>query len=351
MYAILKAMGIGADDHIAIQAFTCLAVPEAIQVSAAMPVYIDIERTGFNIDADDLKSKITPRTKAIIVQHTYGIPADMNKIIEVARSANLPIIEDCCHTLATTYKGKLMGTFGTASFFSFEWGKPVIIGIGGSAIVNDLSLREELHNQLTYYRNPRRGRQARLQLQYLAHRLLYRPWLFWPVRSLWHVLSALGAAESNYNSILKSQAAEDFSLRMGKSLQRRLNSKLARVQAITERSREIAAAYSTQIRSPFVQHPVCPPESNTVFARYPLIARNKPALLAKARECRVELSDWYSTPVHPLASRDLHLVHYQPGSCPEAEARCNQVVTLPVNSAVGRRDVERAIRFLNSVGF
>lgn len=350
LFAILKGLGIADGHDVVTQAFTCVAVPEAIMATGARPVYVDIQRVGFNMDAGDLERKLTRRTRAIIIQHTYGLPADLDQIVQIAKAAQLPLIEDCCHTLASTYKGKLVGSFGVGSFYSFEWGKPVVVGIGGSAIVNEPLLRDELNRQYQYFRNPGKASQAKVQLQYLAHRFLYRPWLFWPVRSLYHAMGALGAAESNYNPIVEGQAAEDFSLMMGKSLQQRLNKKLANVQALTERSREIVGAYSNQISSHSVQHPVCPEGCETVFARYPLIARDKPALLAKARESRVELADWYSTPIHPLGSKDLHLVHYEPGSCPEAEARCNQVVTLPVHSGVSRRDTERAICFLNSAG-
>jgi len=349
LFALLKAMGIGTGDHVATQAFTCVAVPEAIKAAGATPIYVDIEPARFNIDASDLKRKFTSRTRAVVVQHTYGIPADIDRIIFVANDAGVPIIEDCCHTVASTYKGKPVGRFGVGSFYSFEWGKPLVVGIGGTAIVNEPSLRNELYEQYKGFLDPRKGSQLKLHLQYLAHRLLYRPWLYWPVRSLYHALGALGAAESNYHPISGGQTAKDFSLKMGKFLQRRLDKKLAKVDALTKRSREISAAYNSQINSVLVQHPVCPAGSDTVFARYPLIAKDKPALLAKACESGIELADWYATPIHPLGLKDLHLVHYEPGSCPEAEMRCDQVVTLPVHSGVSRRDTERAIRFLNSV--
>ena len=100
LYAILKALDIHKDDEIAIQAFTCLAVPEAILAIGAKPSYIDIKPMQFNMSVSDLANKITPQTKAIVVQHTYGIPANMDEITEIAEKFNIPIIEDCCHTLS-----------------------------------------------------------------------------------------------------------------------------------------------------------------------------------------------------------------------------------------------------------
>jgi len=349
LYVILKALGLGNQDQVATQAFTCIAVPEAIMATGARPVYVDLEPNGFNMDAGDLERKITPQTRAIVVQHTYGIPADMEGILRVAQQAGLPVIEDCCHTLASEYKGKLLGTFGVASFYSFEWGKPIVAGIGGSAVINDVALRDQVHVLYDNYRFPGAASQARIQLQYYAFRLLFRPSLYWPVRSLFHWLGSIGVAESNYNPIQEGSAAEDFSLKMPGPLQERLARQLQRLEAQTHHSRWVASEYRSRIQSAVVAHSVLPADSDTVFARYPLVTQEKAALLAAARRANVELSEWYATPVHPIEDRDWSLIHYVAGSCPNAEVRCKQVVTLPTHPAVKKRDIERTVQFLNHI--
>ena len=349
LYAILKALEIGVGDEVATQAFTCVAVPEAIMATGARPVYVDLESNGFNMDADDLEGKITSRTRAIVVQHTYGIPADMERIISVTERADLPLIEDCCHTLASTYKGRTVGSFGVASFYSFEWGKPIVVGIGGSAVVNDPKLRDKVRRQYRTYQFPGVLNQSRIQLQYLAFRLLFKPSLYWRIRGLFRWLGSIGVAESNYNPIDEDSVAEDFSLRMPKSLQRRLARKLTILDRQTAHSRWAANEYWTRIQSEVVAHPVLPDDSSTVFARYPLVTQHKEGLLRKARQVNVELADWYNTPIHPLSKEELPSVRYVIGSCPNAEARCRQAVTLPTHSAVKKRDIDRAIEFLNEV--
>jgi dTDP-4-amino-4,6-dideoxygalactose transaminase len=350
LYAVLRGLGIGKDNDVVLQAFTCIAVPEAIMAAGARPRYIDIEATGFNMDATDLKRKLTPKTRAIVVQHTYGIPADMDRLLQVAREAGLPIIEDCCHTLASTYHGKTTGSFGVASFYSYEWGKPIVAGIGGSAVINDPELRDRVRESYENYRSPGAMSQVRIQLQYYAFRLLYRPAFYWPVRSVFHRLGSLGVAESNYNPVGEGNIAEDFSLRMAPALQRRLARKLMALDQQTRHSRWVAGEYQARIRSAVVSHPALPEGSDTVFARYPLLAKDKPALLAAARKANVEVSEWYSTPVHPLSGEELRLVHYEPGSCPNAEALCKEVVTLPTHPATSKRDVDRTVGFLNEAG-
>jgi len=347
LHALLKAQKIGHGDHVAIQAFTCLAVPEAVLASGALPVYVDISPGGFNMAADDLKRKLTPQTRAVVVQHTYGIPADMEKIARIATDHGIPIIEDCCHTLASTYKGKTVGSFGLGSFYSFEWGKPVVAGIGGSVRINDSKLLKKTRVLYNGYRFPSLFSQARIELQYRAFSLLYRPSLYWPIRAIFHWLGSLGIAESNYNPV--GEIADDFKLCMSPAVKRRMINKIKKLDDHTQHSRWISNQYREQICSGFVSHPVLPVDSDTVFARYPLFARNKIVLLAAARAANVELADWYATPVHPLYGRELELVHYKRGCCPNAEVRGGEVVTLPNQQTVGKGEVDRAIRFLNKL--
>jgi len=347
MYALLKALGVRRGDEIALQAFTCLAVPEGIMALGAKPLYVDIEPDGFNLSAQDLERKLTPKTRAIVVQHSFGIPADMQPLLTVAEAHGLPMIEDCCHTLVSGYGGNTVGTLGVGAFYSFEWGKPIVVGIGGSAVINEPSLRAKVVEAYSHYRQPVARNQFRLSVQYLAHALLYRPILYWPVRALYHRLRAMGAAESNYNPINENTVAKDFSLRMAEPLQRRLVRKIARLDDVTTHARQVAEQYQKEINRSDVRHPSPPPGSQVVYARYPLRVQEKARLLTAAKKANVELADWYATPVHPLESKDWRLVHYEPGSCPNVEQRCGEVVTLPTHPKVTDGDVARTIAFLN----
>jgi len=346
LYALLKAMNIGAGDEVAAQAFTCIAVPEAIMGTGATPLYVDIEPDGFNMSPENLLRRLTSRTRAIIVQHTYGIPADMERIIAAADEHGIPVIEDCCHTLLSTHRSQLVGKLGAASFYSFEWGKPLAAGIGGAAIVNDPDLQEKVRLDYAGYRQPSTSSQLRLELQYFAFRLLFRPALYWPARSLYHLMSSAGIAEGSYNPI--GEVARDFSLRMpGKTL-RRMKRKLSQLESIGRHSRWVTGLYQQMIQSDNVSHPRLLSDSDVVFVRYPILLADKQSTLEKARRANIEMADWYSTPVHPLSTPDWHLVNYEAGSCPNAERRCQEIVTLPTHSSVGTSYITRASRFLNN---
>jgi len=105
LYTILKAMDIHEGDEVILQAFTCVVVPNAIIALGAKPVYVDIDET-FTMRAHDLEKKITKRTKAVIVQHTFGIPTQMDDILRITKRHKIPIIEDAAHTIVEHIKEK-----------------------------------------------------------------------------------------------------------------------------------------------------------------------------------------------------------------------------------------------------
>lgn len=347
LYALLKALNVGPGDEVATQAFTCIAVPEAIMATGASPLYVDIQASGFNMEPEHLVSRLTSRTRAIVVQHTYGIPADIEKIVKLADEQGIPVIEDCCHTLLSTHKSIPVGKFGAASFYSFEWGKPVAAGIGGAAVINDPKLQDAVVQEYRGYGRPAASRQFRLEVQYFAFQLLFRPALFWRVRSLYHLLSRLGVAEGSYNPL--GRVADDFALRMPEKTQRRMARKLCQLDSTATHSRWVVDQYRQRIHSVGVSHPVPPLDSDIVFVRYPMLVNDKQRVLDEARQANVELADWYSTPVHPLSKPDWHLVNYDGGSCPNAEIRCGQIVTLPTHGAVGSGYINRVSEFFGEM--
>jgi perosamine synthetase len=125
------------------QAFTCNAALNPIIWSGMDPVYVD-SNNDFNIDAEDARKKIGQKSKALIVQHTFGMPADMDELVKIAEENNLMLIEDCAHSLGAEYKGRKIGTFGKAAFFSFSRDKIISSVYGGVVITNDDKLAAKI---------------------------------------------------------------------------------------------------------------------------------------------------------------------------------------------------------------
>ncbi|HSX40366.1 MAG TPA: aminotransferase class I/II-fold pyridoxal phosphate-dependent enzyme, partial [Candidatus Saccharimonadales bacterium] len=153
LFAILKALDIQKGDEILMQTFTCVAVPNAIIWAGAKPVYVDIDKT-LTMDAKDLERKITAKTKAILVQHTFGIPSNMDEIRTLARKNKLIVIEDCAHTIGAVYNGKKLGTLSDVAFFSLGRDKAFSSVFGGMAITNNRTLGNKLKSIQKKKNNP-----------------------------------------------------------------------------------------------------------------------------------------------------------------------------------------------------
>jgi dTDP-4-amino-4,6-dideoxygalactose transaminase len=346
LYHILKALGIKERDNVATQAFTCIAVPEAILRAGARPLYIDIEADGFNMNPEDLDDKISKNTKAIIVQHTYGIPARVNEIRAIAEKYGVPIIEDCCHTLSSSINGQTVGSMGTASFYSYEWGKPLVVGVGGSAIINNEGLEKELEERYLELSFPSAVRSIRLAIQYYASIVLYRPSFFWPLRDAYRILAALKVVEGNYNP---RGNKNEYLLRMSPGRKKLLGKKIDTIEENNRRINIITNQYKKRINSKLLIHPKLPEGCNVIFGRYPLITEIKKDILKRARAARVEVGDWYITPIHPLTEAEWDKVFYKKGSCMNAEKMSKRVITLPVHENVSPKYINKVIDFLNDI--
>ena len=169
LWAILRTLGIGEGDEVVVQAFTCVVVPDAVVWAGAKPVYIDIGE-NYNCDPDAIVGVITPRTRAIVVQHTFGIPAQIDKIMEIARKHRLVVIEDCAHTVGGIYKNGLLGSWAPISFFSFGQEKAISAVRGGVVVTKDLVFAEKLRELQGKLRYPTR----RAIVRYLLHPIMWR---------------------------------------------------------------------------------------------------------------------------------------------------------------------------------
>ena len=144
LYFILKALNIPAGSEIIVPALTFWVVPEITRVAGLKPVFVDVDPTTFTMDPKAAERAITPNTRAILPTHLYGLPCDMDPIMDLARKHNLKVIEDCAHSLGATYKGQSTGTFGDGSFFSFQAFKPLNTYGGGLAWVRDADIAKKV---------------------------------------------------------------------------------------------------------------------------------------------------------------------------------------------------------------
>jgi perosamine synthetase len=138
----VQALGIGEGDEVIMPTFTIISCAMAVTKLGAIPVLVDSDINTWNMNVDEIEAKITSRTKAIMIVHLYGLPVEVDKVLELARKHNLKVIEDAAEMHGQTYKGKPCGSFGDISTFSFYPNKHVTTGEGGMVVTDDEELAE-----------------------------------------------------------------------------------------------------------------------------------------------------------------------------------------------------------------
>ncbi|MBM7838860.1 dTDP-4-amino-4,6-dideoxygalactose transaminase [Alkalihalobacillus xiaoxiensis] len=168
LYIALKSLGIGAGDEVVTTPFTFFATGEVIAQTGATPVFADIESDTYNLDPKEIESKITDKTKAIIVVHLFGQAANMDAIQEIAKKHHLYVIEDACQAIGTEFKGERVGALGDIGCFSFFPSKSLgAFGDAGIIVTNQESLSHKVtqlrnHGSTSKYMHESIGQNSRL---------------------------------------------------------------------------------------------------------------------------------------------------------------------------------------------
>jgi perosamine synthetase len=138
----VQALKIGPGDEVIMPTFTIISPAQSVIRTGAIPVWVDSDPVTWNMDVTQIESKINAKTKAILVVHIYGLPVDMDPVLELCSKYGLYLIEDAAEMHGQTYKGKLCGSFGDIRTFSFYPNKHITTGEGGMVVVNDILLAD-----------------------------------------------------------------------------------------------------------------------------------------------------------------------------------------------------------------
>jgi len=353
LMGILYSFNIQKDDEVLIQAFTCNAAINPIIERGARPIFVDIDNT-LNIDPIDLERKITSNTKAVIIQHTFGWPAQIKKIVEICKRNQLVLIEDTAHSLGAEYEGKLCGTFGDASFFSFGRDKIISSVFGGAAMIKDESIFEKMK---IFQKNISLPPKI-WTLQQILHPILTN-YIVLPsyklnqyfgriVIGFFHKISLLSKAV--YKKEKMALIPSVFPKKMPSPLSLLALNQIKKIERFNEHRRKISEIYYKNIdKKLFI--PVFPEkglEKKPVFMRYPvLVSSGTDDILKKMRNHNIYLNDgWRKSPIVPLDT-DLEKVHYVLGSCPRAEKIANRIINLPTHINVSENKAIKIVKLLN----
>lgn len=348
MYAILKALDIGEGDEVILPGYTCVMNVTPLKYLRVRPVYVDIEPQTFNIDPELIEDKITPKTRAIVAQHTYGYPCCIDGIIDIGRRHEIPVIEDCCLALGSTFKGQLVGTFGIASYFSFQWNKPFTTGLGGMALTSD----PRLADCLATVRKAEAVRPSAREVLMLAAQLaVYRAFIYPGTTALaadlFRKLARKGAVVGSFvpGEFSSPMAPDFFKLLSGMQARAGLR-QLRKLDAMIDHRRRMAALYDDLLASKGWQPRTYDKESvDPVMVRYPVRIADKDKALAEAGRNGIELGSWFECPLHPVETV-LEAYGYTPGLCPIAEKASREVVNLPLHPRATEKTARKTVDFI-----
>lgn len=346
--SLLMAFQMRAGDEVLLQAYTCVAVPNAVLWAGATPVYVDCSQESLTMSPQDLEKKITSRSRVLIIQHTFGIPAALDELLQIATQHNLIVIEDCAHTIGGEYHGKKLGTFGDASIISFGRDKPLSSVFGGAAIINDTECAVHMRSFFASLTPPSWFWSYRQLLQPCITACAKATYFFGFGKILLYfslllrfIYPAVTRKERQgkkpsfvFHSMPCSLAS--LALHQWKKLER-FNAHRMRLSALYRDA--LGGMQGVQLVDTGKEH--------TVLLRVPLCVDNAARALSFARARGIYLGDWYMSPIAPSGVA-FSAVGYTQGSCPIAEKYSTMTVNLPTSIGISEEDARRIIVCIKS---
>jgi len=341
LYGLLRALGVGDGAEVLLSVPTHVVVANAIRHTGARPVFVDCRLDDYNIDLDDAERHITPRSRVLLVQHTFGVPVEMDAALAFARRHNLLVIEDCVHALGARYDGRHVGTFGHAAFFSTEETKTISTVMGGMAVTNDPDLASRMRSFQASCRLPRLSLSARYLTKFIAYYMLTEPRLHRFARVAYEQLG-----RRNPLPVPTTRQERRGGRRPG--LEQQLSngqaalgvSQLSGLAGNLEHRALVAHAYEACLHetaaSGCVRLPRVPAHATPAYVRYPVWVEDRAAVI-RALTRHAVVGTWFTSVLEEAEAPES--LGYEPGSCPHAEEAARHLINLPTHLRVDENDV------------
>jgi dTDP-4-amino-4,6-dideoxygalactose transaminase len=347
LQAILTAEAIGAGDEVVLSPLTCKVIPLALLALGIRPVFADIATGALNLDPEKAEAAISPRTRAILFQHTYGTSQGGVEAAELASRRGLILIEDCAQNLPWWDSTHRPGQFGKAAIFSTNLRKPLPAGSGGAAITRDPTLAASVraYRDRLPFRPP--AGERLLRLESWVHAQVLRPALYWPLFEL------ARSFRSGYREAAVSEeiASEITAVSFRPSPFQVLEGVqwLGLLPEMAALRREHSRAYCDAIGE-LAEAETVVTEGDQPLYYFPLLLNDKRGLLRAAKRRCIEIAAWpIWTPIFPVEEEAaLQTYGYASGSCPIAEETAHHLVGLPTDHLTRVRHRQAVIGLLQS---
>jgi perosamine synthetase len=358
LIAILEVLNIKNNDVIFAQAFTCNAVINPILWRRAKPIFVDIDKK-LNLDPNDLEQKIileknkNQNLKAVIIQHTFGYPAQIDKILEIAKKNNLILIEDCAHSLGARHKGRLCGTFGDISFFSFGRDKIISSVFGGMVTTNNSNFSE----RIAQFQEKTEYPSNHWILQQLAHPVLMS-YLILPCYSvlgkylLFFLQKIKVLSKAVHWKEKRGERPECFPKQMSNGLALLALNQFRKLEKFNQHRGKIAKFYAKNLKKLNKFNSIFEPKEENreiIFMKYPVLTKDSDYVLKQAKNKNILMDDgWRKASIVPPDTQ-IEKMGYVLGSCPRAEKVAENILNLPTHINISTKEAQRIINFLKNL--
>ena len=345
--AILEALGFERGSEIVLQAFTCNAASNPIIWAGLKPVYQDVNKEDFNIEVNGLEKKLSLKTKALVVQHTFGLAADMDRVSDFCRSNNLVLIEDCAHSLGSSFQGKKLGTIGKASFFSFSRDKIISSVYGGVAVTNDDEIGRKLQSLQENMGYP--------SFFWIWQQLLHPVLMNWVIMPFYGFLGKYLLILLQWLNVLskavhwkekRGRKPGYFPKRLPNALALLALNQFKKLDYFNQHRKQIARIYFEGLKNSSFELPKTYPGRENVFLRFTVKHAQAHQIIRQAWKKNILLGDWYTTAIAPHDTRAEKL-GYISGCCIGAEGLSKQVLNLPTHINISEKEAQKIISFLS----
>lgn len=344
----LNLLNIKTGDEVIIQAYTCVSVPNSIIHTGAKPVYADVDQT-LNMNPDLLEKIITKNTKAIMVQHNFWNPADLEKIQKICKKHNIFLIEDCAHSFWSEYDWKKVWTFWDISFFSFWRDKVISTVNGGFLVINN----SKLTNKISGIKNKIKTPSKKLIIQNMFYLIIsYLSYKTYDFFQLGKVLIFLSRKLKLIPEILSKQEKQchdkTFFYSYPNALAYVALWEIDRVDSYNKKRTQIAKKYysifETKKEYSYVQ---TKEKSKNINLRFPLFVENPSKIMKEFKTKKILLGNRYQQVIAP-ENVNYSNAMYTKWSCPNAEKLASQTINLPCHPNLTNKDLEKVIRHITS---
>lgn len=348
LFALLRSFQIKEDDDVLLQVPTHIVVPNAVRYAGGKPVFVDCDLNTYNMDLDLAEKRITPRTRVLLIQHTFGIPVDVDRAREIARKHNLILIEDCVHALGATFNNRPIGSFGQGAFFSTEETKIISSTMGGMAVTDDPEIAARLKSIQETCAWPEQNIVWRYLLKLVVYYLFTHRFLHPFTRPIYMRLrqdprTHLAPGATHHDEMHGIQPS-DYMVRLSNGQAVIALRQLSRLEVNLQHRRNIAEAFRQELSERGFQTIKPPAGAQPSYVRYPIMVSDRPAAYKKALR-RVILGQWFNSVLEESASPEYG--GYVDGSCPNAELAAQQLVNVPTHFRIRQSDVRPIIDILS----